>query len=379
MRHVIVCATDAGGARNLAPLLPVLVRRGTGPIVMTCRAHRELFQANATCDVILTDDGQPRDLDQLVADTQPAAIICGTTRYASPDRELTARARGRVRTVAVLDEWYNYRLRFENADSGDLAYLPDAVAVQDEQARSEAAAEGIPAGVCHVTGSPALADLTRRAQALAESPPPVPPCLDGVGDRPVVTFLSETHAADYGTSPEAPGTLGPFIGYTENSVRDAIVEMCSRLQRPVTVIEKLHPAAQEYAAPVVSRDVDWRPLRRTDLWALLWHSDVVIGMRSMALLEADILGCEAVSFQPGLIGPERCTAVRLGLIPKLDRPRDLEAWCAQRLATQRRAVRVIRRHRFALPDAAERVVDLALGALLEISAPRVPLPPGEVR
>ncbi len=370
MRHqegepnLILCATDAGGVRNLAPLAPAGAARGLRPIIWTSRERVGLWGEQVLKgELHLVDDLSFRDLADLLEEAHPRACICGTTRFASPDRLLVRAAReAGVRSVVVLDEWFNYRLRFADPDTGELVYLPDAVAVQDRQAKEEAAAEGVPADICQITGSPALAELTRRARRFAAAPPEPPEILKKATNRPVITFLSETHAADYGTGPDSPGPLGPFIGYTEVTVRQAILEVLARRPDPVILVEKLHPAAagDQETAMGVPATVDFHSTRQTDLWALLWHSDVIIGMRSMALLEADILGCEAVSFQPGLIGPELCTAVRLGLVPKIDRLEDLEYWLAPRLRSQAAPQRFIAQHDFAQSGAADRVIDVAL-------------------
>jgi hypothetical protein len=322
----------------------------------------------AKSELHLVGDRNFQYLAGLLTKTRPQACICGTTRFVSPDRLLVKAARETgVRSVVVLDEWFNYRLRFEDPASGNLVYLPEAVAVQDRQAWEEAAAEGVPAHICHITGSPALAELTQRARLLAAAPPAPPEILLNLGARPVITFLSETHMADYGTAPDSPGQFGPFIGYNELTVRQAILEVLGCLEAQVILVEKLHPAAA--AEPEtnwpIPRNVEFLSTRKTDLWSLMWHSTVIIGMRSMALLEANILGCDAVSFQPGLIGPEVCTAVRLGLIPKLDHPEELAAWLNPRLSSPVKGQRIIGQHDFARADAAERVINLALGQRAE--------------
>jgi hypothetical protein len=361
---IVLCATDAGGIRNLAPLASVCVARGLQPVIVTSQAGVGLWGEPASVgEVCMVDQASSRDLEALLKKVRPRACICGTTRFVSPDRLLVqaARAAG-VRSVVVLDEWFNYRLRFEDPDTGELVYLPDAVAVQDRQAHAGAVAEGVPAHICHITGSPALAELTRRARGLAAAPPMAPEILGNGAQRPVITFLSETHAADYGTGPDSPGRLGPFIGYTEITVRQAILEALRRLGERVILVEKLHPAAADKRETGVDipENVDFRSTRETDLWALLWHSAAVIGMRSMALLEARILGCEALSFQPGLIGPQQCTAVRLGLIPRLDQPDEVESWLASRLGRQAGRQRIIFTPDFARDGAADRVINLAL-------------------
>ena len=361
----LLCATDPGGIRNIVPLIPVCLQWGINVVLMTYRNRITLFgeTIDSVNEKIFVDVFNETQLRNVILNVQPEAIICGTTRFYSPDRILISLARASgVRTVAVIDEWFNYRYRFEDPDTREFEYLPDAIAIQNKQAKEEANLEGIPGEICYVTGSPALADLTHKAQEFLNVPPDIPDFLTGSEGRPIVTFISETHAADYGTSPDSPGPLGPFIGYTEDTVLECVLNGLSSLSARMVFIEKLHPAADiERRSLVVPSNLVYYSVRETDLLSLLWHSDIVIGMRSMALLEAYIMGCETVSYQPGLIGSEHCSAVRLGLIPKMEHERDLESWLAGQLSSvKKKGGRVIRHQPFAGKNASEHVIDLAL-------------------
>lgn len=362
---IIFCATDAGGIRNITPLIPVCCQRNISIVIVTYRNRIQLFGEMKTCvdEVVFADKFTKKQLRSLMKNIQPEAVICGTTRFISPDRMLIplARATG-VWTLVVFDEWFNYRYRFENPDTNEFEYLPDAIALQDKQAKEEAVLEGMPKEICYVTGSPALAELTKKAQEFSNVPPDLPDFLVDNDNRRIITFLSETHAADYGTCLDSPGPLGTFIGYTEDTVLESVLNVLERLKTPVVLVEKLHPSTEIHKPSLaIPENVDLYSVRETDLWSLLWYSDVIIGMRSMALLEAHIFGCETVSFQPGLTEPEHCTAVRLGLIPKIEHEKNLEFWLAEHLVSvQKKQKRVIRHQPFATSDAAERIIDLAL-------------------
>jgi hypothetical protein len=52
--------------------------------------------------------------------------------------------------------------------------------------------------------------------------------------------------------------------------------------------------------------------------------------------------------------------VRLGLMPRLDNALELEAWLAPRLLRKKQQPRSIRQFSFAAPEAAERILGLAL-------------------
>jgi len=366
---VLVCATDAGGGRNISPVIEALARRGCSVTAVISPTVRRLCPeiGGAGTEVCLMDAGEVQAVRRLAQKVRPAAIVCGTTRHFSFERELVRWGQeAGIRSVVVLDEWYRFRERFEDAQ-GHLTCLPTAVAVPDALAFRDAVAEGLPAERCHITGSPNLMALTDLAMRFQESPPARPAML-GEADRPVVTFLSETHVRDYGSGPGEAGSLGTYLGYTERSVRDEVVEALARLVRPVLLVEKPHPADERTPTPMKpTKHIEWRYAATIDLWPLLWHSDLVVGMRSMALLEACLLGCRAISYQPGLLGPDMCTAVRLGLTHRLDTQRELEAWLRLEWPRPDRPTRprMIRHHAFASRAAADRVVDLALAGSMQ--------------
>lgn len=361
IQKILLCATDAGGARNLSPLVKAIKSRHYQPVLVTSPEMLGMFDSEGV-EFVAAGEITPESADSFLDSLMPAAVICGTSRYLGPERFLvTAGRKPGIGTVVVLDEWFNYRMRFEN-ETGRLAYLPDAIAAMDEMAKQEATKEGLPKERIHITGSPALAALTDRAERFATSPPGMLPFLRSVGSTPVITFLSETHAADYGAKPGECGSMGSYLGYTENTARDDILSMLKNIDQPCTFVEKLHPGAQTEDADRMHNDkIRWITVKQTDLWPLLWHSKAVIGMRSMALLEASILGRPAVSYQPGLLGADQCTAVRLGLLSRLSAAAELESWCRAQLAGSELRPEVgVRRFPFAGKDAPERVVGLAL-------------------
>ena len=361
MSRVLLCATDAGGVRNLTPLLPEIARRGWEMTFVTRSSLLHLFPPRTPAHRLLLLEDVEGNIEPTLASNVPSAVICGTTRHESPDRDFLRCARqAGVRSVAVVDEWYNYLYRFSTSGQHDPSCLPSVIALPDEQAVREAVAEGLPVGLCQATGSPSLAATWERGKQWQVTPPQVPAVLAGARNCPVITFLSETHALDYGRGPGESGLMGAYIGYTETTVRDLILETLSRLPNDVVFVEKPHPSAQEVELPAhIPGNIDYRLARDATTWELCAHSDAVVGMRSIALLEARLLGCNVASFQPGLIGTERCTAVRLGLVPGLRACDELRNWLL--VAMKEPGAQVpAKRPFFARADAADRIVQLAL-------------------
>jgi hypothetical protein len=264
-----------------------------------------------------------------------------------------------IPTLVVVDERYGFQRRFGEGPNR-LEYLPDALAVMDEECAELATAAGVPAERIYVTGSPILSFLASHHGTLRErvvSPVyPIPP------GRQLVTFVSETFARDNGSAPGKRGLLGHFLGFTEETVREDLIQVLREIGRPVVLLERLHPSDEsELHEAQTDGVVLWKQIRGGELWALLLQSDVVVGMKSMALLEAALLGCRVVSYQPNLIGENQCAAVRYRMAARLDTREELEAWLTSQLCAQGPQFPLPKDLPFIREDAAARVVDLVLG------------------
>ncbi|MDD4979788.1 MAG: hypothetical protein PHC54_00750 [Candidatus Omnitrophica bacterium] len=361
MKKLLFCATDVGGARNLSPLLLYIQNKGFIPLLATSEEMLTLFDTRGIKVIESKDINSEAAAVNLLKEISPIAIVCGTTRYHSPERLLIIAARKLgIRSIVILDEWFNYYFRFQKED-GELSYLPDIICCQDEKARNEAAAEGIPLDRLFITGNPSLSIFTFDAEKFLTTPP-APPDFIQDKPKPIIAFLHETHSVDYSSSPGESGLLGQFIGYTEHTVRQDIFDALRKIGKSCTVIEKLHPSYQRgELAPLGDGVVGWLTILKADLLSLLWHSDLVVGMRSMALLEAAILGCLVVSYQPHLIGPQLCTAVRLNIIKSIYDKNNLYDWLKENISGELKNERkVIKRFPFVRDDILQNIVDLII-------------------
>src|SRR5262249_249736 len=135
--------------------------------------------------------GTPAAAAALLDRVRPRALICGTSRYVGAERILTVAARTRsLPSIAVLDQWFQYRSRFADA-AGGLQFLTDLICCPDQMAREEAVREGLPPARLLVSGSPSLASLAAAIAQFAADPwrPPDIWACDDATRR--ILFLSE--------------------------------------------------------------------------------------------------------------------------------------------------------------------------------------------
>lgn len=348
--RVVAIAGDAGGARAVGPVISHL--RTTGAQV-ECRAY------DAALEIWTREGLCPRPPSGGVAGFSHALVA---TSVNALQHELhlvdAARAAG-IRSVAVVDFWANYRARFTGPD-GRLV-LPDAIAVMDEVARSEAVAAGLGAERVVVTGQPAfdaLGDVRRGRERIREEVRR----RAGVGTELLILYASQPLYQLY--SAEQLGT-DPRSALPDIVV--ALGEVLGARRREATLIVKLHP--REMSEPFVAPAVDGTALRvrvvRDDTIApreLVAASDLVVGISTVLLMEACLIGVPVVSYQPRMRWDDPLPANRFGWTLAVREPAMLTAAIDAELfdpaARQKRAEVLAS---IALPSGATtRVADLLL-------------------
>jgi len=331
--RILAVASEAGSSKAILPVLLFLSDHNSRFKAFLHPSVVELFcQFSGSAEQSdIHSVTQNLTAQDIIENFRPAVILIGTSPNDSLDRQVTLFAKEHnIPVLNILDERYGYRRRFSD-HRNRLKYLPDAIAVMDEQCRRNAISEGIPQTNLNVTGSPILSFLYYNANKYMKK-------LTGSINKfdpswKQVMFISETFKRDNGYSPNKPGAIGEFFGFTEETVRQDLIYALDTIDTPVVIVEKLHPSQEEDPKEFWIRDtLYFEQVKKYELWPLLMESDVVVGMRSMALLEAGLLRRKTASYQPNLIGPNKCAAVHFGVVEKLENRDALKSWLGSSLS-----------------------------------------------
>ncbi|MEM8878151.1 MAG: hypothetical protein AAGD23_09820 [Pseudomonadota bacterium] len=312
--RVMFAAGDVGGARALLPVARLACQRGHTVLAM---AHGVLRQEGdeAWSWVPPGRFPQAENLDAMFYATSVADWTA--FRFAQH-----ARAQG-VPLIHVLDNWSNYANRLLGPDSHRL--VPDVYAVMDDLAAREAIASGVPADSVIVTGHPGLTKLRHERHTVLEGATSTEE--DGsVGSQQHIMFVSEPALKDSGQA----GRQGSR-GYDEIVVSHLLLRCLSLAHRPDQPLARLsvvpHPRedrngvevrwtelASQYTETTGSM-LDWQLTPPDQVRETLHGANVIVGMTSILLYEAWLLGKHAVSVQPNLQNDElRALAERDGLV-----------------------------------------------------------------
>lgn len=358
-QKILFCATDPGGAKNLAPVAALLEPQHTVTVICSKQTLGIFTKYGLSASVTDVIDIQTATATLMAHN--PNALVVGTSAADRADSLLIQAARNvGLPSLAVLDEWYYYAARFSDSD-GNFTHLPDTICCQDELARTEAIAEGIPSNLLHITGSPALAATFARLQALTQIEPAT-----SSSTVPNIVFVSEQIVKAFGAAPGETGFVGPFIGYSERTVRNEIAHTLNDIGMNCRIFEKLHPNETEMTSPPFhGSHIEWVVLAAdTSLIDTMRNADAIIGMRSIALLEAAMIGFRPASYQPERIGPNQCTAARLGLAKSLSNPSALKDWLMNAISGQKTRAANPEPPTFATPNAAQNVCDVIATLLI---------------
>jgi hypothetical protein len=289
-RRILALAHQAGGARAIAPVIQYLRQRGHAVSVhgdgigaavlgmegLECAAASPLNTASSPQVVA----------EQLLRRSEADVVLTGTSVGDTVERGLIAgAARSGIPSLSVLDSWNNYAMRFAG-NAGPFTHLPDLLAVMDAGAKDDLIGLGFPPGRIVVTGHPYLdaspvptPELRRTARSRV-----------GVADdQRLVVFASEPRDGDAdGHGQQAFGALHGFLEILAERSGWHVLVKPHPTEDPATLRHLV-----DSARVPVALATDAVPRH------LMLAADLVVGMASIFLVEAAILGTPAISFRPG--------------------------------------------------------------------------------
>lgn len=336
---VVAVAGDPGGANALVPVLELL-RRESRPL--RPYAYRQAFSQWTKQGLAveeLSKDLAPEQALTLLRELRAEALLTATSANGIDleKRFLAAAKQLRVPSLTVLDFWSNYRRRFAD-ETGRLAYLPDRIAVMDEQARREMLAEGFDTNCLCVTGQPAFDELDEYKHRFTALRRAAVRTSLGIGpDEWLVLFASQPQIDANGIEADDPRESG----YTRHTVVASLIGALDRIsqRRSQAIVMLIRPHPREHADDFKSYQgervrilVDAHGEGRAAALA----ADLVTGMTTMLLVEACLMGCVVISLQPGLLGPDLLPTNRWGASQAVYHTSEIES-VADRLLSDERA------------------------------------------
>lgn len=295
MKKTLVCASDAGGANAILPVVKRLIADNADLICIVDNQAREPFR-QAGIEFIDARTIALADLYELMEKFRPDLFLAGTSLGKTIDKDILLWCRERfVPSVYVLDFWANYWQRF-SSELKDFKYLSDYICVMDDMSKQDMVDEGFAEKQIIVTGNPHFDHFT-----------------DGIG-----LTGEKTNRALFISQPLRALNERSEIekyGYDEYQVLKDVLHIWSTAPAESRLIVRLHPNEDrlKFNSLLDPNDARISLDKCTDVKESISAADMVIGMNSMVLFQAAAAGKTVISYQPGLKRSDPLISNRLGL------------------------------------------------------------------
>lgn len=217
-------------------------------------------------------------------------FVTGTSMYSNIEYNIWKYARkNSKKSICVLDQCKDYKDRFSR---NNRFFFPDIICVMDEKSKETLSSICFDQNRIAVTGSPYLEDVLknkidlRKKREIRETL--------RLYNKKVITFCTEYIAK---TKEKEK------YGYDELDIlKDIIMYIKNRGKDKYKLIVRVHPndskTIYEDYLNKIKNIVDFEVITMDSKNKLLQISDVVVGITSTILIEADILGLSIISYQP---------------------------------------------------------------------------------
>jgi hypothetical protein len=317
---ILVYVEDPGAANYVSRFPSIFTEKGwTVVLLAEGLAYSYLVERGAQA-VSLT---RPVTAEHILSEWAPKLVIVGTAE--NPDTfafELISSSRkAGIATIGVIDAIGNADYRFRGNTGDALHHAPDWLIVPDQWTQDAYITLGYPAERIAVCGHPhhdLVFDTRTRLEKIGREQlrkKIFPDCHDA---RLIVVFVSEVSTGlnpnQYKRSPDYTLTGdGGRMDRTGIVLEEFLGAIASFEQSPYLVL-RMHPKNTENELESFLKDFDYVSQQGGPL-ELVFVADLVVGMTTMLLQEAAIMGRPTLSIVPRSVETKSLPTVRAGITP----------------------------------------------------------------
>jgi ubiquinone/menaquinone biosynthesis C-methylase UbiE len=297
-KKIIFFAEDPGGANYLKPLISLFLRKYSVKIVAKGHSAREFLSLYK--NFLLSDKTIPEIFDA----QKPDIIICGSAdNPVSIDKLAIVEARKRkILSVGVIDFWTGCESRYSNKKADSLYYAPDYLLVIDTTIMEKFVQLGFPKERIFVCGHPHFDEILSKKREMEKQGKAYfrrkyfP---DVTKNEKIILFSGEP--LWYGEKFQKNSQYS-LTGYKNSSERihvalDEFLSSIKRVNMEAKVIIRMHPKNSDSDYAKYKNRV-WQVTKYGNSVEMLFSCDAVVGVCSMFLLEAVIIGKPVLSIMP---------------------------------------------------------------------------------
>ncbi len=283
---IIFTAQDPGGFNAILPVIKELKKRNNFLLkLILANESREIAKKNK----ISYQDGNKltdKELAQLARKENPDLIFTATSMGRSIEDRIVKIAKAqRVKTVALVEFWASYKPRFY--------ILPDYILIVDRIMKKEMTEKRFDPKKLIITGSPVFDTFSRSNQR-----------------GKFISFFSQPFSEIYKKEDKE------YWGCDEMQVFEDLIECLEKLQLKNPIKIKFHPRTKKlnkFDKMIKNSKLNISIERKLSSEDLIKKSRIVIGMNSVILFQAAMMGKSVLSYQPDLNRKDSLISNRLGI------------------------------------------------------------------
>ncbi len=325
-KKIVAASWHPGGANAISPVIKRLINEDKIEVVtIGYQFSEEIFQSKDVNYRTITSCGL-RDVSvdsmtQLLKLESPDLVLVGTSSQDENNKNvieqtlaLAARIMG-IKSLAVLDFWANYSLRFSDIYTGEkFKFLPDKIAIMDQIAQQAMLNEGFDRKRLVITGNPHFDDLSDKSKNFTEDKRQTIREKIGLPIAPLILYAGNAFKKEK-----------EVLGYWDLDIIDLINEVVQGLpieqRKKVRVMVKLHPRVPNDDLTSIgqyitrnAKDV-MKLIRNINTQELVLASELTLVSTSTVGIEAVYMKKPCISLQPGLKGEGLFLISKKGIIP----------------------------------------------------------------
>jgi len=312
-KKILATSWHPGGANAIVPVIKRLSDEKKVDVITVGHQYSEkIFEAAGIPYKKITDYGlkdvSSGSMDALIQTEAPRLVLTGTSAQDENNKDVIeqtvtlAANKQNVLTLAVLDFWGNYSMRFNDIYTGEkFKFLPDKIAIMDQYAMKDMLSEGFNKNRLAITGNPHFDNLESKAKAFTSSEK------QGIRERIGLTteiiFFYAANAWKKGMK-----DLGYWDLDNIQLINEAISELSDDQKNKIGVAIKLHPRVPSEDLDAITNYLNTHPSNQIKLVTgigsqeLVLASDLTFTPFSTVGIEAVYMGKPCISLQPGLTG-----------------------------------------------------------------------------
>jgi len=308
---ILATSWHPGGMNAVIPVIQRLNQEGKVDVVTIGHGYSEaILDKNGISYKKINDykleDVSIQSMEKLLEKELPNLVLTGTSIQDEKTRDVleqTITLAGRqmkIPTLAVLDVWMNYSLRFNDIFSGEhFRFLPDKIAIIDRYAEKDMLAEGFDKNRLVITGNPHFDGLESKAKKFTKEEKTSLRHRIGLESGVLLFYAAgawQTTKSEY--------------GFWDLDNIKLVNEVIKESPKEKGLVVKLHPRTPKEDLDEIKKYIETESRRRIGLVSdfdsqdLVLASDLTLTPFSTLSIEAIYMGKPCISMQPNLQGED---------------------------------------------------------------------------